>query len=289
MCVCRSAAATPCRRSEGGIALALLNDRVRIGLWVDSLQLGVKAGLQTLAALGGQAAGLDAFGPEIAPRTLGATGRRGLAQFLRSRGLALTALGADVGGRRLADNQYLDANLSRLREALQLASDLGAHFLVVPAGHIPAKEDSSAGVLAEAAKALSNAAASFGVRVCWQAGNEAAEVLRAFLEKHDSGEALALEFNPAAFVMRGHETLQALQHLSVRLALVRATDQYRGGAEAPFGQGDVRWGELLIALSGLPGSAPLDLLASSERAGSRVEALSAAVKRLQALRLNPLS
>jgi sugar phosphate isomerase/epimerase len=274
------------------MATAGFSINVRIGLWLDDLRLGIKQGLKTIAPLKAEAVGLDAFGAEVAPRVLSQTGRRDLAQYIRARGLALSALRADVGGRRLADRRTLDPNLTRLREALQLAADLGAPYLVVPAGYIPGaeKEDAVArDALVEAAKVLSALASSTGVRVCWLGGGEAPETLKLFLDQWDSAGVIAVDLNPGACVMRGIDPLKALNALSWRVSLVSAADHYRGGAEAPFGQGDVRWGELLIALSALPAKAPVDLLAACTLDGDRVQALSVAVRRLQALRRNPVT
>src|SRR5260221_13075493 len=110
---------------------------IRLGIWLDDLRLSVKQSLKAAVPLKLECVGLDAFNNEIAPRVLGPSGRRDLAQLLRAKGMALSALRADVGGRRLADPNLLDSNLTRLREALQLAGDLGAGQLVVPAGYIP--------------------------------------------------------------------------------------------------------------------------------------------------------
>ena len=244
-----------------------------------------------------EAVGLDAFGPELAPRNLSHTGRRDLARIVRSKGGILAALKADVGGRRLADRKTLDANLLRLREAAQLASDVGAERLVVAAGLLPAprpqqgdtgaKEDAAArAALSEAARALCEIASNSRVRVCWSGGNEAPEVLAEFLHGVDSGGILQLDLNPGLYTLRGLDPLAALQALAPRVALATAADYYRGGGEAPLGQGDVRWAELFIALSALP--QPTPILAACGLEGDRVAMLAGSYNRLKALRQNPI-
>src|SRR5205085_3052360 len=113
---------------------------------------------------------------------------------------ALAALLADVGGRRLADAQHLDTNLARLRDAAQLATDLGCAHMVVPGGFIPPanqKEHATQRAsLAEAARALAGFASSLGVRICWQAGHEGPEVLSQFLKEVDSSGLLEVDLNP---------------------------------------------------------------------------------------------
>src|SRR5690242_13308295 len=110
---------------------------IRLGIWLDDLRLGIKAALKTIAPLHPEAIGIDAFSAELSPRTLSQTGRRDLSQSIRAKGMALSAMRADLGGRRLADSKLLDANLTRIREAVQLCADAGAKNLVVPAGYVP--------------------------------------------------------------------------------------------------------------------------------------------------------
>lgn len=265
---------------------------VRIGIWLDDLRLGIKQGLKTIAPLKLETIGLDAFGPEINPRHLGRSGRHDLAQFIRARGAALAALRADVGGRRLADPQTLDVNLSRLREAMLMAADLSVSHMIVAGGYIPPIDDrdnlSHRTALGEAVRVLAMASSSLGVRVCWLGGNEAPEVLKEFLDTHDPSGLVEADLNPGGYVMRGIDPLKAVNALSSRVSMATAVDHYQGGAEAPFGLGDVRWGNILVGLSTLQRNAPIDLLAACNLDGDRVQALSGAYKRLVAWRQHPL-
>lgn len=263
---------------------------IRIGAWINDLRLGVKAGLQAAPALKPESIALDAFDPEISARNLSLSGRRDLARH--ARGVApLAALKADVGGRGLAEKQHLDANLGRVSEAFALARDLGVQRVVVNAGFVPEEKKENTTVrdaLAEAARALIAMTSTTGVRVCWLAGSEPAAVLAAFLNSVDSSGILEVDLNPGAIVMRGGEPLDALNALSSRVSLARAVDHYRGGAEAPFGKGDVRWGEVLIGLSTLSRNEPIDLLAGSDLNTDRTAALGAAVKKLKDVRARPV-
>jgi sugar phosphate isomerase/epimerase len=263
-----------------------------IGVWLDDLRLDVRSGLSQAAAWRLEAAGLDAFGPELSPRSLSATGRRDLAQRLRAAGAKLAALRADVGGRRLAEAARLDARLARLRDALQLARDLGAPRLAVPLGFIPATDAPDAEArktLAEAVRALCDLGSGLGVRVAAAAGSEPAGELSSFLHAHDASGLLEVDFNPGLFVSRGQDPREALNALSERVGLCTAADSFRGGGEAPFGKGDVPWGELLIAWSALSRREPPAVLAACSRECDRKAALGAAVERLRALRASPLA
>jgi len=265
---------------------------VLLGVWLDDLRLPLKQAMQLIAPLRPEAVGIDAFTAEISPRALAQTARRDLAQFIRSRGPSLAALRVDVGGRRLSDPQHLDVNLSRIREALELASDLGAAHLVVAAGYVPAADDkenaSARATLTEAARTLVNLASVARTRVCWLGGQEPPEVLAAFLNGVDSSSMLEVDLNPGAYMMRGLDPLKALNALSSRVALARAVDHFRGGSEAPFGTGDVRWSEILIGLSTLNRPAQIAVLASSTLDGDRAQALANTYKRILSLRKNPV-
>src|SRR5437762_2045234 len=118
-----------------------LSINVSLGIWVDDLQLGLKQALKAIEPLKVESVGLDAFSPELNPRTLSVSGRRDLAQFIRARGTNLAAMRADVGGRRLADPAHLDVNLSRIKDAIQLANDVGAPHFVIAAGFVPPESE----------------------------------------------------------------------------------------------------------------------------------------------------
>jgi sugar phosphate isomerase/epimerase len=265
---------------------------LRLGIWLDDLRLGIKEGLKTVAPWRLEAIGLDAMGAELSPRNLSQSGRRDVANLVRIKGIALAALRADVGGRRLADSAALDVNLARIRDAMQLCADIGARSLVVPAGHVPAANDKNGttarATLTEAARSLALFVSGMGVRVCWSGGAEAPETLREFLHGVDSSGLLDIEYNPGALVMRGLDPLSAIQPLSARIRLARATDHYQGGAEAPFGKGDVPWGAVMVALSTLNRTDPIDLLAGCALDGDRFKMLAYAYAKLAALRKSPV-
>ncbi len=274
--------------------MAALNfsTNIRLGLWLDDLKLGIKDGLKLVAPMLPDVLGIDAFSAELSPRTLSQTGRRDLANLVRMKGMKLSTLRADVGGRRLADPQTLDVNLGRIREALQMCADVGAKALVVPAGYVPPADDKNGttarSTLTEAARTLAGFVSNTGVRVCWSGGNEPPEVLAEFLKQVDSSGIMDIEFSPGGLVMRGIDPVKALNVLGSRIFLVKAIDHYQGGAEAPFGKGDVPWGATMVGISTLNKNAPIDFLAGCSLDGDRVQMLATAYARLVALRKNPM-
>lgn len=266
-------------------------NRLRIGLWLNDLRLSLRDALKRVQPWAAEDVGLDAFAKEVAPRELSVTGRRHLARHLRGAGLALVALRADLGGRRLAESKALDANLTRLREAYELARDLGARRLWLPLGYIPdtAEVGENLAAVAEGTRAALSMAASAGVRPCVPVGSEPPERLAAFLKQHDAGGLAEVDLNPAGLVSRGTEPLKGLEALPERVAMATAADAFRGGGEAPFGKGDVRWGEIVVALSTLSRNEPPSVLAGCTRECDRAEALQTAVEALKKLRVNPIA
>jgi sugar phosphate isomerase/epimerase len=270
----------------------MLESPIAVGLWLDDLRLGLRQAIDWARGVGAQAAGLDAFGAEVAPRALSSTGRRELTLRFRSAGLNLAALRADAGGRRLADAATLDANLTRLREALELARALGAARVVIPLGFVPPASDAAGAgareALAEAVGALGAITNTLGVRPAAAAGAEAPGELAEFLNSRDPAGLFEVDLNPGALLSRGHDPLAALGCLASRVGLASAADFFRGGGEAPFGKGDVPWGELLVGLSTLPRHQALPVLAACQRECDRPAALRSAVARLIELRARPL-
>lgn len=266
-------------------------NRLRIGVWLNDLRLSLREALKRVQPWAVEDVGLDAFAKEVSPRELSATGRRHLAHHLRGAGLNLIALRADLGGRRLAEPKPLDANLTRLREAFELARDLGARRLWLPLGFVPDKEEAGENLvaIAEGSRAALSMAASTGVRPCVPVGSEPPERLAAFLVQHDAGGLAEVDLNPSGLVSRGAKPLAGLEALHTRVAMATAADAFRGGGEAPFGKGDVRWGEIVVALSTLARNEPPSILAGCTRECDRAEALHTALETLKKLRVNPIA
>jgi len=265
--------------------------KVNIGLWLDDLGIGLKDGLRLAASWHVEAIGLDAFGPELDPRALSASGRRELARLVRNTGASPTAVRADVGGRRLADPATLDVALGRIRHAFELARDLGVLRVVVPLGYVPPANDGgherTHASLREALYGLASLSQESGVRPAALAGGEPPADLQAILNSVDSAGLIEVDLNPGALLARGEDPLEGLNVFSGRLGQATAADHYRGGSEAPFGKGDVPWSELLVALSTL--SQPLALLTGCSRECNRTQALHTSLQSLKQLRSNPFS
>ena len=289
---------------------------LRLGLWLDDLKIGLREGLKHAARWQADAVGIDGFSKEISPRSLSTTGRQELARLIRNADLRLAVLKADVGGRRLSDPATVDVTISKIKEAFELARDLGAVRLLVPLGHIPENDESSKprletssasifalpapgrkfelapttnlAALDEAARAIGQLGSNSGIRPVVLSSAEPVERLANFLDRNDAGNLIEIDLNPGAWTAKGEDATKALFSLGTRVGIATAIDHYKGGAEAPFGQGDVPWPELIVSLSSLSRPEPLTLLAGCQREGDRVQALSEALAGLKKIRLNPM-
>ena len=297
------------------MAVNLGESALRLGVWIDDLKLGVREGLKRCARAEADAVGLDGFSKEISPRGLSTTGRQELARLIRNADVKLAVVKADVGGRRLSDPATVDVTISKIKEVFELARDLGAVRVLVPLGHIPENsetkprlETSSASIfelpapgrkfemapttdlaaLDEAVRAISQLGSNSGIRPAVLSSAEPVERLVKFLDRNDPGNLIEIDLNPGAWTAKGEDATKALFGLSNRIGMATAIDHFKGGAEAPFGQGDVPWPELIVSLSALSRPEPLVLLAGCQRECDRVKALGEALLGLQKIRLNPM-
>jgi sugar phosphate isomerase/epimerase len=298
------------------MSISVGSSALKLGCWVDDLRLGVRDGLKRAAQWHCDAVGVDILSSEITPRSLSTTGRKELARLIQNSNAKLAAVKADTGGRRLSDPQTIDATLALVKEAFELARDLGAGRVLIPLGYIPEEgaaekpriETSSAsiftlpapgknsaappttnlGALNEAARAIAALGSNLGVRPCVSSSSEPVERLEKFLQGVDPGNLIEIDLNPGAWTAKGEDPSKALFALNSRLGLATSMDHYRGGAEAVLGTGDVPWPEVVIGLSSLSRSEPLAMLVSCHKEGDRVSMIRAGLEKLTKLRLNPL-
>lgn len=298
------------------MAISVGSSALKLGCWVDDLKLGVREGLKLTAKWRCESVGVDILSNEISPRGLSTTGRKELARLIQNSNAKLTAVKADAGGRRLSDPKTIDVTLAMVKEAFELARDLGAKRVLVPLGYIPeenavekprietssnsiftlpppAKKGdvppvTSLTVLNEAGRAITALSSNLGLQPCVSSSAEPADRLLKFLNQIDPGSLIEIDLNPGAWTAKGEDPASALFALNARLGLATSMDHFKGGAEAVLGTGDVPWPELVIGLSSLSRSEPLSMLVSCQKEGDRVKMIQTGLEKLYKLRLNPL-
>jgi sugar phosphate isomerase/epimerase len=144
--------------------------------------------------------------------------------------------------------------LAYLRQVMQLAVDLGCPRIVAPLPALPADDaDPRQATLHEALTALDRDADRLGLQVALEAGIDTGANVRNVLGRYERGR-LAVTFDPANFLLNGHDPVAEAAALGDRIVLVHARDARaertsRGsGRETAPGAGDVDWLALTATL-----------------------------------------
>jgi sugar phosphate isomerase/epimerase len=224
---------------------------LRIGIVVESTGLPLRRAVAEAAKMTSEGVQVDAAG-DLHPDRITDTGRREFRTLLRSYNQDLAALHVPLRhGLDTAEN--LQPRIDRVRAAMQLAFDLGARKVVVPCPKLP---DDPAAPRAQLMRESLLALGTFGDRIgtvlALEIGFDPAEKVRDYLGTFDTGS-LLVTFDPANFLVHGHDPLANLTPLKGLLAQVHARDARsaglsRGLQEVPVGAGDVDWMALTATL-----------------------------------------
>ncbi len=224
---------------------------LRIGIVVESTQLPLRAAVEAAARMGARGIQVDAT-RDLAPEALGETGRREFRNLLRSFDLELAALNVPVR-RGLDVAADLQQRLDRVRKAMQLAFDLGSRRVVVVCPKLPDDETTPRALLMrESLLSLGTFGDRVGCVVALEVGFDPAAKVKEYLARFDVGS-LKVTFDPANFLLHGHDPLANLMPLEGLVAHVHARDARsagvsRGLQEVPLGAGDIDWMALTATL-----------------------------------------
>jgi sugar phosphate isomerase/epimerase len=136
---------------------------------------------------------------------------------------------------------------------MQLAFDLGAGRVVVPCPKLPDEEfPPRAQLMRESLSALGAYGDRIGCVVALEIGFDPASKVKDYFATFDTGS-LKVTYDPANFLLHGHDPLANLHPLAGLIAHVHARDARsaglsRGLQEVPVGAGDVDWMALTATL-----------------------------------------
>jgi sugar phosphate isomerase/epimerase len=222
--------------------------RLKVGVHLGLLGLPLRRGLVEAERWGVTGVQVDAVG-DLSPKTLSETGRREFRHLLSAHNLELTSLGCPLHrGLDVAEGQ--EARIEHVRSVLTLSFDLRARTVVVEAGAIPEDAaDPRARLLTEALLALGHHGDRTGTMLALQTGLEPAPVLRAFLDRLDTG-GLGVNFDPANLLMHGFDPYENARALHGRIVHAYARDARQAGAgrtgrEVPLGHGELEWMQMI--------------------------------------------
>jgi sugar phosphate isomerase/epimerase len=243
----------------------------KLGVVLESIGLPLRQALPALAKLGVQGVQIDAVG-DLTPDKLGDTARRELRTLLRSFNLELAAVGCPLRY-GLDTFEHQQPRIDHVKKAMQLAFDLGAKKVVVPLPRIPTDEPKpddapkpvsfltmntappKSVTLRESLTALGGYGDKVGTLVCLEGGLDAGDKLRDYLNTFDCGS-LSVTFDPANFLMHGHDPISSLMTLVGKVSHTHARDVRAGSAsggpqEVAVGAGDVEWLGYTVALAAI--------------------------------------
>jgi sugar phosphate isomerase/epimerase len=217
---------------------------LRIGIVLESTHLALRPALAQAARMGSEGIQVDAVG-DLAPDSLGDTGRREFRNLLRSYNQELAAVNVPLR-RGLDAAENLQPRIEHVSKVMQLAFDLGVRRVVVPCPKIPTDPATPrAATLREALTALASHGDRVGTVLALEIGFDPAETVKQYLAGFDSGS-LNVTYDPANMLMHGHDPVASLMPLKGLLAHVHARDARgtslsQGLQEVPVGAGDVDW------------------------------------------------
>lgn len=224
--------------------------KLRVAVATGSFGQPIRQALQTAADMGAEGVLIDARS-ELKPTELSATGRREFLHQLSEIGLQVAALGFSAR-RSYYDPDQLDGRLAATRAAMEFAYELKARVLVIRAGRVPDDDGSRENqLLAEVLNDLARHGNRVGVTVAITPSRDDPARLAQLLGRVTDGP-IGVNFDPAAFLMAGHNPSGAFRTLHGHVVHVTVRDALRdmdgGGREVAIGRGEVDWDEFAALL-----------------------------------------
>ncbi|MCK9266544.1 sugar phosphate isomerase/epimerase [bacterium] len=230
---------------------------MKIGVIPDCFRLPIKSGIKKAAELKIEGIQPYAVQGELDPKNLSQTGRDDLKNLVASLGLTISALVGDFGSPGFTDPKTIDWRVSRTKEVVDLAVDLGVNIVTTHIGTVP--EDTSAPawqIMSDSLPEVGTYAYNKGVVLATETGPETAILLKKLLDSIGN-PGLKANYDPANLVMVvGDDPVKGVFTLADYIVHTHAKDGIklpdengkRKYKEVPLGQGDVDFPAYLNAL-----------------------------------------
>lgn len=222
---------------------------LQIAIPTHRLNLPLKESLRVAAEMGARGVQFDVRN-ELKPGDLSETGRRQFLHQLAERGLQVASLYFPTR-RTYLDEAELDARVAATKAAMTFARQLQTAVVTVRLGQIPSdKESRPYRLLRDVVGDLARHGNQSGVTLALTPLHDAPETLIEFVTSITTGP-LGIDFDPAAFVIAGHNpdaALRSVYHLMVHMQARDAIRDIDGGLEVALGRGEVDWIALLPLL-----------------------------------------
>jgi sugar phosphate isomerase/epimerase len=207
--------------------------------------------LQSAAESGATGVQIDARN-EIKPAEISDTGRKQLRHRLDEFRLGLASLSFPTHS-ALYEPKRLDSRIDAAKAAMQLAYQLNSRVVTLPAGRIPQDTESDEySVLKNVLNDLARYGNYIGVEPAICCAHDSAETIACLLSTVTAGP-IGLNFDPAVFVLAGHDPAAAFRTLYQSVTHVQVRDAVRDvggtGVEVAVGRGEVAWDEMLALIN----------------------------------------
>lgn len=244
-----------------------------IGVIVDSFRTDIASAVKKAALVGAQGIQVYATWGEMAPENMTPAKRKEFSALVADNGLKISALCGDLGGGGFTHKDINPDKISRSKEILYLAKELGTDVVTTHIGVVP--EDTGAErykIMQEACRELAEYADELDAHFAIETGPETSAVLKVFLDSlHSKG--VAVNLDPANLVMvTGDDPVGAVENLKEYIVHTHAKDGKQlfykdpeivygmvkshivtgpSFAEVPLGEGQVDWPAYLAALDSI--------------------------------------
>lgn len=186
----------------------------KIGVIVDSFDVGVREGLKLAKAVGAEGVQIYAVSGEMDPAALTAGKRKELREYIESLGLEISALCGDLAGHGFQDAEANPAKVEKSKRILDLAVELGTNIVTTHIGIVPGDPNSRIyEAMQRACEELGVYAKSMNAYFAIETGPEPAAHLKSFLDTL-STNGVSVNFDPANMVMvTGDDPVQGVKTL----------------------------------------------------------------------------
>lgn len=214
---------------------------MKIGVIPDCFRLPIKEAIKKAKELS-----LDGIQPyttkgELDPKNMSQTARNDFKKFVSDLGLEISAVVGDFGGHGFTDSKTLDWRVSRTKEVIDLALDLGVKIVTTHIGFVPENSDSNEWkLLLQSLPEVGNYAAERGIVLATETGPEPAQTLKRLLDTLNN-PGIKVNYDPANLVMvAGDDPVNGVYTLKDYIVHTHAKD----GIKLPDENGKKRWKEL---------------------------------------------
>ncbi len=241
-----------------------------IGVIIDSFRTDIPTAVKKASAVGAQGIQVYSTYGEMAPENLSTAKRKEFAALVADNGLQISALCGDLGGGGFTQKAMNKDKVSRSKEILNLAKELGTDVVTTHIGVVPDDPGNDRyKIMQEACRELAEYADTLDAHFAIETGPETSFVLKNFLDSLQS-KGVAVNLDPANLVMvTGDDPVQAVYNLRDYIVHTHAKDGKQlffkdpevvyglkkpvivtGSSfeEVPLGEGQVDWPKYLAAL-----------------------------------------